>query len=279
MEAHYAVIYSVPVVTDMHFLIMDKFFNEDGFRIMKEYMIQNNISHTSVKPVPVLNIFVPEDVDDYTDASYEKYFDKSIPTMSFGSYALAQQLIEAGFTPGGYINENHNIQIQMNEWGSENFLNGKCIFTTMGEIKNPGWDNIFIRPVHDTKIMAARVIEQCNFRFEVEAFFSFYGDPEFEVLLAEAQEIIAEYRLFIVNGKVIAQSLYKVRGNFCTNKFVPTEIINKAQELCSKWVPAHAFVMDFAETSEGFKVLEVNNINCAGFYECDIPSIVEAFRA
>jgi len=260
----------------MHFLIMDKYFNEDGFRIMKEYMVQNNISHTSVKPVPFINMFVPEDVDDYSDATYEKYFDKSIPTMSFGSYALAQQLIEEGYTPGGFINENLNIEVQMREWGSENFLNGNGIFTTMGEIKNPGWNNIFIRPVHDTKVMVARVIEQLNFNQEVDAFFSFYGDPEFEVLLAEAQEIISEYRLFIVKGKVVSHSLYKVRGNFCTNKVVPQEIIDKAEELCTKWVPADAFVMDFAETSEGFKVLEVNNINCAGFYECEIPPIVEA---
>ncbi len=35
-------------------------------------------------------------------------------------------------------------------------------------------------------------------------------------------------------------------------------------------------LMNFNESTEGFKVLEVNNINCAGFYECDIPSIVEA---
>ncbi len=263
----------------MHFLIMDKYFNEDGFRVMKDYMVQNNIPHTSVKPVPFINIFVPEDVTDYSDATYEKYFDKSVPTMSFGSYALAHQLIEEGYTPGGYINDNHNIEVQMREWGADNFLNGNCIFTTMGEIENPGWNNIFIRPVHDTKIMTARVIEQRNFNFEIDAFFSFYGDPEFEVLIAEAQEILAEYRLFIVGGKVVSHSLYKVRGTFCTNPEVPRDIIDIAESLCTQWVPADAFVMDFAETKDGYKVLEVNNINCAGFYACDIPSIVEALRA
>lgn len=260
----------------MHFLIMDKYFNEEGFKTMKEYMVLNNIPHTSVKPVPFLNIFVPEDVNDYSDATYEKYFDKNIPTMSFGSYALAQQLIDEGYTPGGFLNENMNIETQMREWGSDNFLNGNCIFTTMGEIENPGWNKIFIRPVHDTKVMIARVIEQCNFNFQVDAFFSFHGDPNFEVLLAEAQDIIAEYRLFIVNGKVVSHSLYKVRGEFCTNPNVPDDIIDIAENLCSKWVPAQAFVMDFAETNNGFKVLEVNNINCAGFYESNIPALVDA---
>lgn len=260
----------------MHFLIMDKYFNEEGFCIMKEYMVKNDISHTSVKPIPVLNIFVPVDVTDYTDASYSMYFDKSIPTMSFGSYALAQQLIAEGYSPGGFINDNFNIEIQMNKWGSENFLNGNCIFTTLREIKNPEWDNIFIRPVRDTKSMTARVLRKDNFDFAMNLV-SAFNDKDFEVLLAEEQEIISEYRLFIVNGKVVAHSLYKVRGTFCTNKNVPQEIIDKAEELCTKWVPAPAFVMDFAEHSDGFKVLEINNINCAGFYECDIPSIVNSF--
>lgn len=262
----------------MHFLIMDKYFNEEGFRIMKEYMVQNNIPHTSVKPVPFLNIFVPEDVDDYSDASYEKYFDKSIPTMSFGSYALANQLIEAGYTPGGFINDNFNIKLQMEKWGKYVFLNSDAVFSTIRELQKPEWKNIFIRPVYDTKKMIARVIPNVNFDFAINLY-SAYNRSELEVMIADAKDIIAEYRLFIVHGKVVAHSLYKVRGEVRMQLKVPESIINIAESLCNQWVPADAFVMDFAETGDGFKVLEVNNINCAGFYACDIPSIVEALRA
>ncbi|AFC21828.1 hypothetical protein GAP32_376 [Cronobacter phage vB_CsaM_GAP32] len=244
---------------------------------MKEYMVQNKIPHTSVKPVPFLNIFVPEDVDDYSDASYEKYFDKSIPTMSFGSYALANQLIEAGYTPGGFINDNLNIKIQMEKWGNDVFLNSDAVFSTLSTLQKPEWKNIFIRPVYDTKKMIARVIPNVNFDFAIQLY-SAYNKAELEVMIADAKDIIAEYRLFIVHGKVVAHSLYKLRGEVRMQPKVPESIINIAESLCNQWVPAAAFVMDFAETSEGFKVLEVNNINCAGFYACDIPSIVEAFR-
>lgn len=261
---------------------MDKYFNEDGFRIMKEYMIRNNISHTSVKPIPFLNIFVPEDVSDYTDATYEKYFDKNVPTMSFGSYGLAKQLISEGYTPGGFINDNFNIKVQMKKWGAENFLNGDCIFSTTKklckeiDISSIGWNKIFIRPVHDTKAMIARVIEQCNFNYSIEQFNS--CNEDIEVLISEAKDITSEYRLFIVDSKVIAYSLYKRYGKYLTSsEFIPTDILNKAEKLCSVWTPSEAFVMDFAESPTGvFKVLEVNNINCSGFYSCDIPSIVEA---
>lgn len=262
----------------MHFLIMDKYFNEDGFRIMKEYMVQNNISHTSVKPLPFANIFVPEDIDDYTDATYEKYFDKSIPTMSFGSYALANQLVENGYIPGGYINSNFDIRLQMQKWGSENFLNGNCDFFKIGEVELPYWDKIFIRPVRDTKQLIAKVIERDDFFYALHNFGKSVDDPELEILVSEAVEILSEYRLFIVNSKVVAQSLYKVRGQFCTNPVVPDIIIEKAEELCKLWTPAPAFVMDFAETDDGFSVLEINNINCAGFYACDIPSIVDSLN-
>lgn len=262
----------------MHFLIMDKYFNEEGFRIMKEYMVQHNIPHTSVKPVPFINIFVPEDVTDYSDATYEKYFDKSIPTMSFGSYALANQLIEAGYTPGGFINDNLNIKIQMEKWGNDVFLNSDAVFSTLSTLQKPEWKNIFIRPVYDTKKMIARVINNENFDFAVQLYSS-YNEPELEVMVANAKDIIAEYRLFIVHGKVVAHSLYKLRGEVRMQPNVPEPIINIAESLCNQWVPADAFVMDFAETSDGFKVLEVNNINCAGFYAANIPAIVEAFRA
>ena len=262
----------------MHFLIMDKYFNEDGFRVMKEYMVQNNIPHTSVKPVPFLNIFVPEDVTDYSDASYEKFFDKRVPTMSFGSYALANQLIENGYTPGGFINDNLNIKIQMEKWGKDIFLNNDAVFSTMSTLQKPEWKNIFIRPVHDTKKMIARVIDNNNFDFAVQMY-SAYNEPDFEVMIANSKCIIAEYRLFIVNGKVVSHSLYKVRGQVCTHAQVPEDIIKIAEDLCTEWVPTEAFVMDFAETHNGFKVLEINNINCAGFYAANIPAIVEAFCA
>lgn len=262
----------------MHFLIMDKYFNEEGFRVMKDYMVKHNISHTSVKPVPVLNIFVPEDVNDYSDATYEKYFDKSIPTMSFGSYALANQLVENGYRPGGFINDNFNIKLQMEKWGSSNFLNGICYFSKICEANLPCWDNIFIRPVFDTKQLIARVIERENFFYALHEFGRNGGNQQLEILVSEAVEILSEYRLFIIDCKVVAQSLYKVRGQFCTNPVVPDIIIQKAEELCKVWTPAPAFVMDFAEVEEGFKVLEVNNINCAGFYACDIRSIVDALN-
>lgn len=261
----------------MHFLIMDKYFNEDGFRVMKEYMVLNNISHTSVKPIPVLNIFVPEEINDYSDASYEKYFDKSVPTMSFGSYALANQLIQEGYSPGGYINENFNIEIQMQNWGHEYFLNGEAQFSTLENIGLPEWKRIFIRPVHDTKTMLATVIENANFVKAIDLF-KYGKSPGFEIMISEFKEIKSEYRLFIVKGKVVAHSLYKVNGEFCTANTAPAEIITIAEELSSKWTPADAFVMDFAECDGEFKVLEVNNINCAGFYACDIPSIVDALN-
>ena len=144
---------------------MDKYFNEEGFRIMKEYMVLNNIPHTSVKPVPFLNIFVPEDINDYSDATYEKYFDKNIPTMSFGSYALAQQLIDEGYTPGGFLNENMNIQTQMSKWGSDNFLNGNCVFTTMGEIEFETGDKI----ANEISLANGMSVKALNAHFEIIA--------------------------------------------------------------------------------------------------------------
>jgi hypothetical protein len=45
------------------------------------------------------------------------------------------------------------------------------------------------------------------------------------------------------------------------------------------WRPAQAFVMDIADTPDGPKVIEINNINSSGFYACDPQSIIVALES
>jgi len=42
------------------------------------------------------------------------------------------------------------------------------------------------------------------------------------------------------------------------------------------WQPADAFVLDIALTHNGYKVLEVNCLNSAGFYAADVSKLVQA---
>ena len=44
------------------------------------------------------------------------------------------------------------------------------------------------------------------------------------------------------------------------------------------WTPAKAFVLDIASTPYGYKVIEINNINTAGFYDANVGKLIEAIE-
>jgi len=44
------------------------------------------------------------------------------------------------------------------------------------------------------------------------------------------------------------------------------------------WSPDVGFVLDIADTPEGFKVIEVNCLNASGFYACDMAKVVFALE-
>ena len=45
--------------------------------------------------------------------------------------------------------------------------------------------------------------------------------------------------------------------------------------MVNNWAPSKAFVIDFALTDKGPKIIEVNNISSAGLYKSDVSLIVE----
>lgn len=65
-----------------------------------------------------------------------------------------------------------------------------------------------------------------------------------------------------------------------TNEIITSIIGWKDEEYESRWYfkedyqPDKAFVIDIANTDNGLKIVELNCINCSGFYEADIQKII-----
>ena len=97
-----------------------------------------------------------------------------------------------------------------------------------------------------------------------------------EIMISSAKEIWAEYRMFIVNGQYVTGSQYKAGNTVRGDSNVDPDIVEFTQQMVDKWSPASAFVIDIARTPDGMKVIEINNINSAGFYEADVQKIIYA---
>lgn len=105
---------------------------------------------------------------------------------------------------------------------------------------------------------------------------SYKIDKDLRVLLSQPRNIQAEWRWFIVGGKVISGSGYRCKGQLISTKEEHEDVIEEAQRFADKWLPHPNCVMDLALVDDEMKVIEFNCINSSGFYDHDVQSIIDA---
>lgn len=95
--------------------------------------------------------------------------------------------------------------------------------------------------------------------------------PEDLLLLAPIQEIGPEWRAVISDGKLLTFSQY---GSINSNEN-PTDFIKSVlDEVKDRYDPAPMWTLDVCTCAEEFKVVEVNSLFSAGWYDCDIELII-----
>ena len=131
----------------------------------------------------------------------------------------------------------------------------------------------FLRPLDDSKVFTGRALRfsECEQLFrDLEASPAM---PEPLVLVvAEVQAIDAEWRLFMVDAKVVGGSMYRPSAD----RALPGELIQFAERAGQNWTPAPVFVMDVARVSRSWKIVECNCFNGSRFYDADATAIVNA---
>lgn len=130
----------------------------------------------------------------------------------------------------------------------------------------------FLRPADDLKKFSGMVDTSENLRQflmrALEAENTETGasiSPSDMVLISKPMEIFAEYRFFIVGGRIVDGRRYKLRGDLLPGA-VDKHTDHIARILASKWLPHRNCVMDLAHTENGLEVIEFNCINASGFY-------------
>ena len=98
-------------------------------------------------------------------------------------------------------------------------------------------------------------------------------------MISDVKTIYKEFRFFVIDSKLVAGSLYKLENRHCLDKNIEPDAHRFASKMIELWQPARAFVIDIALTEDGYKIVEVNCINSAGFYAADVSKIVNAMQA
>lgn len=194
-----------------------------------------------------------------------------------GSVMLSNIAKAKGWIPGSFLNESYDFGV----WGRPEAygqwaLNRDAKVSKLGDAKVQG-ERVFARPVLDNKSFNGRVFEKSEFlafqRACVEGKPG-HASPEIEILTAAPKKIGQEHRHYVVDGRIVSSSRYKLAGTPNFAEGADESVLALVREAIERWVPARAFVMDTYVAGQEVGIVEIGGICHAGVYEADIMKIV-----
>lgn len=257
----------------MHWVIQNNLFSERAIETLLDLLTRYGIPHDSVKVIPFGGGILPEVSPDG-------------PVVAIGSFSLARYAKSKGWTPGSWLGRNasegiddFSFQVCHSVFG-EHMLNHGGMVLPFKDALNHDLDPFFIRPVDDGKSFSGTVMDRADFaewQEKISAADSTWSiTPETMVVVSPLREIISETRFVVVDGAVVTGSEYKRGGRVCYNSVVDPHILAYARHVALLWTPDRVCVMDIADTPEGPCIVEFNNFNSAGWYDCDVSKIIQA---
>lgn len=202
----------------------------------------------------------------------------------YGSTTFMYNLYNLRNKPVGlfFDEEKFSMENYIKVWG-EHMLNSEAKITTFDEFSTENHDPEslwFIRPDADDKSFAGDVMtfEQIkNWTATFQKFDNVNLSGDKKIIVGPPYNIKKEWRNYIVDGKIVASSLY--RKDFRLNKSrhdVPSEMLDFVQARINEYMPHKNFAMDIAFCGDSYYIIECGCLNSVGFYDADISVIVEA---
>ena len=253
----------------MLWIIQKNLWSEPEYLDFVDILNRSEIPHQSVKVIPF----------SHDDPSYGMIPKVVYPgrKIAYGSTTMMRYAIKEKWDPGCYYNEDFNYKSWYKAYGN-NLLNHDAVVCKFKDVKT-NLDEFFIRPCKDLKEFTGELIAKERFEewkdrvLNMDSESTLCGDTE--VSYAPPKKIYKEYRFFIVDYNVCTYSLYRLNGALVQNLPVEPEAVKFAQKMADKWSPEKVFALDVALTPDGYKVIEINCANGAGFYSCDISKLVQ----
>ncbi len=266
----------------MHWVIQSNIYEEVGYQTVLDHLDRLGLKKTLVKVVPFEGRLEPTEGELPQDGA---------DAIVLGSYTLARVARQKNWRPGAFL-ENLDFEVQRGHWG-ENMLNHDAVVCRFDSV-TPQVKPFFLRPVHDTKAFTGFV---CDWPYYSDWRKSMIRLPETidpvndplgvnlmtlstPVMVCSKKEIDAEYRTWVINGKVITASGAKMgsRVLYSEPHMVDPRVTHFAQSMADIWTPNDAFVLDVSDTPDGLKITEINNLNSAGFYKGDMARVIIALE-
>lgn len=213
-------------------------------------------------------------------------FDDHRRSIFYGSTTLCG-LVAANeqWSPGLFFDQTlFSIQNYFNRWGTY-MLNYGAEVTTFDALmsrKEAPDQLFFIRPDDDSKSFAGETKSFADIKTwydQLNVVENTNLSPDTPIVVSAPYNIKYEWRLWIVNGKVITASKYRTYFKLTKEAGCPAEVIAFAENRCREYTPHAVFVMDVCLCGDDFYIVECGCMNAAGFYKADVTAIVAAVSA
>ena len=158
-------------------------------------------------------------------------------------------------------------------------LNSDRVIVQFKEIVDQVVDtDTFIKPSSDLKAFPAIVVEAGSTLSSILAGITHETiNPNEYVLMSSCKNVYHEFRFFVVNGKVITGSQYRVDNQTkyveLNNSTLHQQAIGFANEVADLHKPAPVFTLDIGIHEHGISIVEYNCFNASGLYASDIPKL------
>ncbi len=251
----------------MHYVIQMNVFKDHNYNIIFKALDRLGLSY--------------EEVDFYDNGNVNFETDRK-DVFVFGSIKLALVGTQQGWEPGSFYGGNHDFSIY-SEYYKDNLLNYDCHIQKLGdEITWLPNEMKFIRPCKDSKIVTGAVFTKVKWDDKLEylkanPFFTLDRLDDL-IQIGPVKRIYKEARIWIVDGKIVTCSYYRYGENVEYTENVEPEGLEFAQAMVNLYQVAEAFVMDICLTPDGWKIVEINCINCSGFYKGDMQKVLIALE-
>lgn len=258
---------------NMYYIIQENLFREFHFKTLIDHLERYNLEYEVIPFKPFT-----EDLEFKTTRT---------DIWPFGSTNLARIAKKYNWDPGSMYNENHDFEVY-SKYYKQNMLNSDGIICSLEEsipVLESGkvTYTFFARPTKDTKMFSGQL-------FTVDSWKDWIKDltdssvlnsasKESRVLLAPLKQTQQEIRCWIVDKKPVTMSQYKI-GNRVVyqNQDNNEEAQIFATKMAKLFSPAEAYVLDICLYNDEYKIVEINTINCSGFYDGDMSKLIQAIE-
>lgn len=160
-------------------------------------------------------------------------------------------------------------------------LNHDAFCIPISENLNETFDrDYFIKPTKDLKTLDPGILKA---GVSIEQFIlstayrkEIYAE---KLLIAPVKSILAEYRFFVVNKKIVAYSQYKIGDQVKYSEKVPQEVLDVASRYALLYQPHEVFTMDLAVMPNGdIRIVEYNCWNGSGLYASNKKTLFSAVQ-